>query len=407
MLFMKIRKIVCASLAGIMLFTASAMAKDNIYAYNKFISTILGLQLGYCDFASSFVGHESEYDNVNDYFSGLISAFYDDIDGDLNNELVTVESSGISVYRMEDSGVVFLGALNKDLIANYGDSYANVFTVTEGRKQYVGLEVYGKTINSYAMYLYDLNPETDDFKQILSIERESNEDGTEEKVWAKDKTYYSYTNGGGIQTSVNPNNYSGCGEAAEAALADTAPGMVLSGSMQNRLESSDIAGGDYHITVFASGIDAKTYIKATGLRFSEKPIVLFEDYSRLSELAVVPDIVTVTVDGETVQFLNQDPVIVDGRTLVPVRGVFEALGAEVEWIGETSQVVVTAGETTITLTLDSEEYYVNGEVKTLDVPAQLMNDRTMVPLRAISESLGCNVDWNDETKTVTILSTGE
>lgn len=170
---MRLKKTVCAVLAAGMLLGTSALAKDNIYAYNKFISTVLGPQTGYCNFAASFAGHENEFDNVNDYFSGLISAFYDDIDGDFDNELVTVESRGVSVYQVEETGVVFLGSIDKELIANYGDSYANVFVVPEGRKKYIGLETYGKTANEYNMCLYDLDPDTDEFNKVLAITRES------------------------------------------------------------------------------------------------------------------------------------------------------------------------------------------------------------------------------------------
>ena len=61
-LIMKLKKTVSAVLAGAMLLGTSAFAKDNIYAYNKFISTVIGPQVGYCDFAASFAGHENEYD---------------------------------------------------------------------------------------------------------------------------------------------------------------------------------------------------------------------------------------------------------------------------------------------------------------------------------------------------------
>ncbi|MBQ8300376.1 MAG: copper amine oxidase N-terminal domain-containing protein, partial [Clostridia bacterium] len=105
--------------------------------------------------------------------------------------------------------------------------------------------------------------------------------------------------------------------------------------------------------------------------------------------------------------LDQDPVIVDNRTLVPARGVFEALGAMVEWKGETKQISVTTEDTTVVLTLNSQEYNVNGDLRQLDVPAQLMNDRTMIPLRAIGEALGCQVEWVDETKTAVITSNNQ
>ena len=382
----------------------SALAKDNIYAYNKFISTVLGPQTGYCDFRASFAGHENEYDNVNDYFSGLISAFYDDIDGDFDNELITVESRGVSVYQVEETGVVFLGAINKELIANFGDSYANVFIVSEGRKKYVGVETYGKTVNDYSLYLYDLDPETDEFNKILVITRVSNEDGTEENVWANGKTYYSYTNGGGLQTSMNPDGYADCSAAAFAAMSNTAPSMKLDAAgLKSRIEGT-VNGENFRFEV--RGADLKTYVRATGLRFTEKPIVMFEDRSQLSELSVKPDIVTVVLDGQTLQFPTQDPVIVDDRTLVPMRTIFEALGAEVGWREENGVQTITATteDTVIEMTINSQEFYVNGERKELDVPAQLMNDKTMVPLRAISESLGCLVGWDQDAKTVVIQS---
>ena len=401
---MKIKKAVSAAAACAVLFGSAAYAKDNIYAYNKFISTILGQQLGYCDFAASFAGHENEYDNVNDYFSGLISAFYDDIDADYDNELVTVDTQGVSVYQVEENGVVFLGSANHELIANFGDSYANVFTVPEGLKKYVGIERYGKTANTYDMNIYELNPDTDELSEVFDIHREDNEDGVEEKVWAGGKTYYSVTVGGGVTTSMNSDGYTDIADAAMQAMADVVPNMEMAKSELNARITGNTAEGQYKLT--ASGITEKTYVRATGVRFTEKPIVMFEDKSQLEELKVKPDIVTVTVDGNTLQFPLQDPIIIDGRTLVPMRTIFEALGAEVQWIDENGvkSIIATTEDTTINMTIDSDKFYVNGEEKTLDVPAQLINDKTLVPIRAVSESLGCSADWEDETKTVIIKS---
>ena len=62
----------------------------------------------------------------------------------------------------------------------------------------------------------------------------------------------------------------------------------------------------------------------------------------------------------------------------------------------------TRNDITITLTIDSDKLYRNDEVITLDVPAQKINDRTLVPVRAISESFGCQVDWDEEAQLVTI-----
>ncbi len=398
------KKAVSAVIAGTMLLSTAAYAKDNIYAYNKFISTILGPQLGYCDFASSFAGHEGEYDNVNNYFSGLISAFYDDIDADYDNELVTVDTEGVSVYQVEEKGVVFLGSANHELIANFGDSYANVFTVPEGLKKYVGIERYGKTANTYDMNIYELDPDTDELGEVFDIHREDNEDGVEEKVWAGGKTYYSRTVGGGVTTSMNADGYMDITDAAMQAMADVVPNMELEKSELNARITGQTAEGKYKLT--ATGITERTYIRATGVRFDEKPIVMFEDNSKLEELKVKPDIVTVTVDGNTLQFPLQDPIIIDGRALVPMRTIFEALGADVQWIDENGvqSIVASTDSTTINMTIDSDKFYVNGEEKTLDVPAQLINDKTLVPIRAVSESLGCSADWDEETRTVIIKS---
>lgn len=398
------KKAVSAAIAGTMLLGTAAYAKDNIYAYNKFISTILGPQLGYCDFAASFAGHEIDYANVNNYFSGLISAFYDDIDADYDNELITVDTEGVSFYQVEEKGVVFLGSANHELIANYGDSYANVFTVPEGLKRYVGIERYGKTANTYDMNIYELNPDTDELSEVFDIHREDNEDGVEEKVWAGGKTYYSKTVGGGVTTSMNADGYTDITDAAMQAMADVVPNMEMSKSGLNARITGQTAEGQYKLN--ATGITEKTYIRATGVRFAEKPIVMFEDNSKLEELKVKPDIVTVTVDGNTLQFPLQDPIIIDGRTLVPMRTIFEALGADVQWIDENGvkSIIASTDSTTINMTIDSDKFYVNGEEKILDVPAQLINDKTLVPIRAVSESLGCSADWDNETKTVIIKS---
>ncbi|MDY4975384.1 MAG: copper amine oxidase N-terminal domain-containing protein, partial [Clostridia bacterium] len=90
------------------------------------------------------------------------------------------------------------------------------------------------------------------------------------------------------------------------------------------------------------------------------------------------------------------------RTLIPLRAIFEALGAQVDWDEETQTVTSERGGITIKLTIGSDKLYRNDEVITLDVPAQVQNDRTLVPVRAISESFGCQVDWDEEAQLVTI-----
>lgn len=104
--------------------------------------------------------------------------------------------------------------------------------------------------------------------------------------------------------------------------------------------------------------------------------------------------------------INTDvsPVIVNGRTLVPVRTIFENLGANVNWDSVTQTVTANSTTKNIVLKLNDGYAYVNGEPKNLDVPAQIINGRTMVPARFVAESLGANVQWNDSTQTVHINS---
>lgn len=113
------------------------------------------------------------------------------------------------------------------------------------------------------------------------------------------------------------------------------------------------------------------------------------------------DDIAVTVNGERVKF-DQPPVIDNDRTLVPMRAIFEALGAEVEWSGETRTVTATKEDTVVVLTIGSTDMVVEDYIVKLDVPAKIISDRTMVPVRAISEALECEVEWNAEAKTVVI-----
>ncbi len=94
--------------------------------------------------------------------------------------------------------------------------------------------------------------------------------------------------------------------------------------------------------------------------------------------------------------------IIDSRTMVPLRAIFEALGASVEWDDATKTVTSVKGDITVKLTVGTSEIIVNDTATALDVPAQIVESRTLVPVRVIAESFGCTVGWDDATKTVTI-----
>ena len=109
---------------------------------------------------------------------------------------------------------------------------------------------------------------------------------------------------------------------------------------------------------------------------------------------------TVTVDGTAVAFPDQQPVIKNSRTLVPVRFIAEALGYEVEWDEKVNAAVIDHGR--IVMYIGTNHAIIDGKHKTLDVKSELIGDRTMVPLRVIAETLDCTVDWLNEIRTVQI-----
>ena len=91
---------------------------------------------------------------------------------------------------------------------------------------------------------------------------------------------------------------------------------------------------------------------------------------------------------------NVVPTIINGRTVVPVRFISEKFGAQVSWNDETQTVTVTEGNTTIKLVIDRAEIEINGEKKPLDAPAQVINGRTFIPLRAMTEAIGKKLIWD-------------
>ena len=99
---------------------------------------------------------------------------------------------------------------------------------------------------------------------------------------------------------------------------------------------------------------------------------------------------------------NVVPYIENDRTMVPLRFISEALGAEVEWVAETRTIHISLEETKISMQIDNKEYTINGETKEMDVAPVIREDRTFVPLRFVSEALNKSVYWNGVTSIVVI-----
>ena len=123
-------------------------------------------------------------------------------------------------------------------------------------------------------------------------------------------------------------------------------------------------------------------------------------------------LVTVEIDEQIIETGDMPAVIIDGRTLVPVREVFESegIGAKVDWNGDLQQVSISYADRLIILQIDNRVAYVNGVAVELDVPPMLIQDinkdyaKTMIPLRFVSESLDFKVDWDGDTYTAMLDS---
>jgi len=116
---------------------------------------------------------------------------------------------------------------------------------------------------------------------------------------------------------------------------------------------------------------------------------------------------TIYVDGEKL-VTDVEPFIEEDRTMVPMRAIFEAVGASVTWDQDTQTVISIkndeATQNVVVLQIGNTSAFVNSESVALDVPAKVINDRTFVPLRFVMESLNANVDWDPDTFTVTVTS---
>ncbi|WP_349408734.1 stalk domain-containing protein [Pseudalkalibacillus sp. SCS-8] len=153
--------------------------------------------------------------------------------------------------------------------------------------------------------------------------------------------------------------------------------------------------GNRHLPIYEFGPTWQEN-KAVGLYVAKKGYDLY--YAKHKDDPVE---VNVEIDGVK-QTFDQPAILEKGRTLVPLRGVFEKMGASVTWDQDSSTVHVKKDDKHISLKVGSKTAYINGEKVTLDVPSKMINYRTMVPLRFVSEALGAKVYWDSSSLTASI-----
>ena len=107
--------------------------------------------------------------------------------------------------------------------------------------------------------------------------------------------------------------------------------------------------------------------------------------------------IKILLDGQEIAF-DQSPIIKDGRTLVPMRAIFEAMGATIEWNGDTQTITGTKDDIVIVMQIGNNAFTKNGQSILIDVPPEIQNSRTLVPTRAVAESFNAKVGWNSETQ---------
>lgn len=119
--------------------------------------------------------------------------------------------------------------------------------------------------------------------------------------------------------------------------------------------------------------------------------------------------IKVTINNKVITF-DEKPFIQNGRTLVPMRKIFEEFGCDVEWLEESQTIIATKNNQLFVLQIDKCKILCmdvsssETVVYETDVPPAIHNGRTMIPVRAVSELLGCKVEWDDENQTVVITT---
>ena len=123
----------------------------------------------------------------------------------------------------------------------------------------------------------------------------------------------------------------------------------------------------------------------------------------MSVLTFAEDNINVVIDGKQIGF-DVPPQIISGRTMVPIRAIFENMGATVQWDSDTSSAICTKGDTIVKMTVNSTSMYVNNQLQTMDIAPVEIDGRTLAPARYVAEALGADVQWSQKNNTVVICS---
>lgn len=121
----------------------------------------------------------------------------------------------------------------------------------------------------------------------------------------------------------------------------------------------------------------------------------------MSTTVSATDNISVTVNGSPITF-DVPPQIINGRTMVPLRAIFESMGATVAWNNETKTITAIKDNKTVQMTVDNSTIYINGSARIMDVSPTVVDGRTLVPARFVAEAFEADVNWDAKTSTVVI-----
>ncbi|MBQ6893818.1 MAG: copper amine oxidase N-terminal domain-containing protein, partial [Clostridia bacterium] len=164
------------------------------------------------------------------------------------------------------------------------------------------------------------------------------------------------------------------------------------------IEEAYVAANEFKDSVYT--------LNYSGVTPTEEMLTFFDSVA--SGTPAVQTVVKMTI-GQNIGYINGEaktldaaPIIRESRTMLPVRFVAEAFGAEIGWDGTTSTATVKTADVEIRITIGADIAIVNGKEVKLDSPAFIENSRTYMPVRFVAEKLGATVDWNGETSTATL-----
>ena len=270
----------------------------------------------------------------------------------------------------------------------------------------------------------DETPEVDE--SIVVEEDETEEDETEEDETEEDETEEDEdTIKEGIGKGKGKNKLWKEAKAAIKLQKDEIEALkdeveAEMDELELLLEATEAEGDEATVTALKEQLETlkaekdeyKVQLKA---KISEMQQIMKEKYTleELTELEEVAEALESSDDVsiipvENVIIVNGDvkfdtpPVIKEGRTLIPVRAISEGMGAEVGWNAEEKIVTITKDDKVIVFNLTENKVFVDEAEVIIDVPAKVMNNRTMVPLRFIAEQLGLNVEYDEEMQTIVI-----